>query len=335
MDVLALAQAGFTSATATLGTSATAQHLEQLFRTAPRVVFCFDGDAAGRKAAWRALETSLPLLREGRQASFVFLPEGEDPDTWVRRAGADRFRAEIDGGLPLSTFLFDQLIARVDLGTLDGRARLVELARPLVNRIPSDVYRELLITQLAEVIRMPAGRLGELLASGTPASGPARAESQPNRPARIVAPPVAGRGNLVRQAISLLVHFPGAGAGIPLSEALERVDRPGVPLLIELLAQLREDPAANTATLLERWRTRPEYGPLSKLAVGECLVPDETAATAEIRSALDRLVAEHYLARLQALQEKAGMEPLTAEEKAELQGLLREKAQSARPAGAK
>ena len=182
---------------------------------------------------------------------------------------------------------------------------------------------------------MPAARLSELLASGAPPPGPARTESTTSRPPRLAPPTVAGRGNLVRQAISLLVHFPSAGTGIPLSEALERVDRPGVPLLVELLAQLREDPVANTGALLERWRSRPEYGPLAKLAVGECLVPDEAAAASEIRSALDRLVAEHYLTRLQTLQEKAGMEPLTAEEKAELQGLLREKAQSARPATAK
>jgi DNA primase len=113
------------------------------------------------------------------------------------------------------------------------------------------------------------------------------------------------------------------------------VDRPGIPLLVELLAQLREDPVANTGALLERWRSRPEYTPLAKLAVGECLVPDEAAAAAEIRSALERLVAEHALARLEVLEEKARTEPLTAEEKAELQGLLRTKAQADRPTPAK
>jgi DNA primase len=162
---------------------------------------------------------------------------------------------------------------------------------------------------------------------------PARPAS-PRAP-RLVTPALAGRGNLVRQAISLLVHFPGAGATIPVSEALEHVDRPGIPLLVELLAQLREDPVATTGALLERWRDRPDFGPLAKLAVGECLVLDEAAAAAEIRSALDRLVAEQALARLQVLEEKARSEPLTAEEKAELQGLLRAKGQSARPVAAK
>jgi DNA primase len=148
-------------------------------------------------------------------------------------------------------------------------------------------------------------------------------------------PAAAGRGNLVRQAISLLVHFPGAGPSVPPHDELVGVDRPGVALLVELLAQLREDPVTSTAALLERWRDRPEHGPLEKLATAECLVPDEAAAAAEIRSALERLVTEHTLVRLQVLEDKARDEPLNAAEKAELQGLLRAKGQSGRGAAPK
>jgi DNA primase len=149
-------------------------------------------------------------------------------------------------------------------------------------------------------------------------------------------PAVAGgRGNLVRQAISLLVHFPAAGASVPVRDDLEVLNRPGVPLLLDLLAQLREDPVATTGALLERWRERPDYPHLAKLAAGECLVPDATAAAAEIRSALDGLLNEHLLGRLQALEEKARGEPLTAVEKAEMQGLLRARVQSARSAAPK
>jgi DNA primase len=333
MDVVSLHQAGVTYAVATLGTATTPDHLQRIFRLVGEVVFCFDGDRAGRAAAWRALENAVAEVKQGRQVRFLFLPEGHDPDTLVREEGAAAFEARMATALPLSDYLIRELSTRTDVTSVDGRARLVELARPLVNRIPSDVYRELLLGQLAEVIRMPAARLAELLASDAAPSVPARPES-PRAP-RLAAPAVAGRGNLVRQAISLLVHFPGAGAAIPVSEALEHVDRPGIPLLVELLAQLREDPVPTTGALLERWRDRPDFGPLAKLAVGECLVPDEAAAAAEIRSALDRLVAEHALARLQVLEEKARSEPLTAEEKAELQGLLRTKGQSARPAAAK
>ncbi len=322
MDVVSLHQAGVTYAVATLGTATTPDHLQRIFRLVGEVVFCFDGDRAGRAAAWRALENAVGEVKQGRQVRFLFLPEGHDPDTLIQEEGAAAFEARLASALPLSDYLIRELSGRTDVSSVDGRARLVELARPLVNRIPSDVYRELLITQLAEVIRMPAGRLAELLANGAPATGPARTEPQAAR-SRVAAPAVAGRGNLVRQAISLLVHFPAAAAGIPLSEALGHVDRPGVPLLVELLAQLREDPVGNTGALLERWRSRPEYAPLARLAVGECLVPDEEAAAAEIRSAVDRLVAEHTLVRLEVLQEKAGTGPLTAEEKAELQCFVR------------
>jgi DNA primase len=139
----------------------------------------------------------------------------------------------------------------------------------------------------------------------------------------------------VRQAITLLVHYPETAAAVGSIEALDAVDRPGVPLLIELLAQLREDPPQGTAALLERWRDRPDHGPLARLAAAGCLVPDAEAAAAELRSALHRLVEEHALARMQALEEKSRDAALTAEEKQELQGLLRAKGLSARFPAAK
>jgi DNA primase len=215
---------------------------------------------------------------------------------------------------------------------VDGRAKLVELARPLIRRIPSDVYRELLVSQLAEAVRMPPARLAELLQAGETA-GPTYGEpaNTGRRPARPVSAAGAGRGNLVRQAISLLVHFPAAAAQVGETEALQLIDRPGVPLLTELLAQMKEDPPASMAALLERWRGRPEHGPLSKLAAAECLVADVDAAAAEIRSAIDRLVAEECVARLETLQQKASEATLSAEEKHEIQLLIRAKAQIARP----
>jgi DNA primase len=336
MDVVSLHQAGVTYAVATLGTATTPDHLQRIFRLVGEVVFCFDGDRAGRAAAWRALENAVGEVKQGRQVRFLFLPEGHDPDTLVREEGAVAFEARLASALPLSDYLIRELASRTDGTSVDGRAKLVELARPLVRRIPSDVYRELLVGQLAEAVRMPAPRLAELLDSDAPQPGPSRAEVPAvSRARRPPAPAAAGRGNLVRQAISLLVHFPGAGASVPLNDALESIDRPGIPLLVELLAQLREDPVPTTGALLERWRNRPEHGPLEKLATGECLVPDETAAAAEIRSALERLVTEHSLIRLQVLEDKAREEPLNAAEKAELQGLLRTKGQHGRSAAPK
>ncbi|HEX9181369.1 MAG TPA: hypothetical protein VF859_13290 [Burkholderiales bacterium] len=253
----------------------------------------------------------------------------------MQEEGADAFEARLANALPLSAYLIRELSSRTDPGSVDGRARLVELARPLIRRIPSDVYRELLIQQLAEAVRMPAARLGELLGGGD-APEPRRPEpGLGTRHLRTPAGPAVGRGNLVRQAISLLVHHPSAATGIGGLDALARVDRPGIPLLVELLAQLREDPPASTGALLERWRDRPEHGPLARLAAGECLVQDAAAAAAEIRSAVERLVAEEAVLRLQALQDKARQEDLSTGEKAELQALIRSIGQSSRAQPAK
>jgi DNA primase len=333
MDVVSLHQAGITYAVATLGTATTPEHLQRIFRLVGEVVFCFDGDRAGRAAAWRALENAVGEVKQGRQVRFLFLPDGHDPDSLVREEGAPAFEARMAGALPLSDYLIRELSARSDPTSVDGRAKLVELARPLIHRIPSDVYRELLVSQLAEAVRMPPARLAELLRSGEPA-GPSKGETttQVRRHARPAPASMAGRGNLVRQAISLLVHFPAAAAHVGETEALERIDRPGVPLLVELLAQLREDPPASLAALLERWRDRPEHGPLSKLAAAECLVTDPEAAAAEIRSAVARLIADDTATRLEALQVKAREAPLSADEKLEIQSLIRDLAQASRAA---
>jgi DNA primase len=325
MDVVRLHQAGITYAVATLGTATTPEHLQRVFRLVGEVVFCFDGDRAGRAAAWRALENAVSEVKQGRQLRFLFLPDGHDPDTLVGEEGAQAFEARIAGAIPLADYLIGELASRCDVASVDGRARLVELARPLIKRIPSDVYRELLTGQLASVVGMPAARLTELLgaaaASETPAADRRRRNAPPHPAGRVG---LAGRGNLVRQAVSLLVHHPSAASAPADLEALATVDRPGVPLLLELLTQLREDPAANTAVLLERWRERPDHAPLARLAAAECLVSDPAAAAAELGSAIARLVAEeHPGRRLDELLTQARDGVLTDEEKLELQELLR------------
>ncbi|HLB83402.1 MAG TPA: DNA primase, partial [Steroidobacteraceae bacterium] len=163
MDVVRLHQAGITHAVATLGTATTPEHLQRIFRLVGEVVFCFDGDRAGRAAAWRALENAVSEVKQGRQLRFLFLPDGHDPDTLVGEEGAQAFETRIGAAVPLADYLIGELASRCDVASVDGRARLVELARPLIQRIPSDVYRELLLTQLASVVGMPAARLTQLL----------------------------------------------------------------------------------------------------------------------------------------------------------------------------
>jgi len=328
MDVVRLHQAGITHAVATLGTATTPEHLQRIFRLVGEVVFCFDGDRAGRAAAWRALENAVSEVKQGRQLRFLFLPDGHDPDTLVGEEGAQAFEARIGAAVPLADYLIGELASRCDVASVDGRARLVELARPLIQRIPSDVYRELLLTQLASVVGMPAARLTELLGA-TPGTDTAPTSDRSRRMTSqrpSVSTGLAGRSNLVRQAVSLLVHHPSAAAAPVDLEALSAVDRPGVPLLLELLTQLREDPAPNQAVLLERWRERSEYGSLSKLAMTECLMSDPAAAAAELGSAIARLVAEETPGRrLDELLARARDTTLSDPEKHELQELLRAK----------
>ena len=150
MDVIALARHGINFAVATLGTATTDEHLNRLFRLTDEVIFCFDGDRAGRAAAWKALENSLPQLREGRQIRFAFLPDGQDPDSLVTEQGARAFEDQLDDGMALSDFLVDELAQGVDMTTIDGRARLAELAKPLLGRIPEGVYKALLLDHLAD-----------------------------------------------------------------------------------------------------------------------------------------------------------------------------------------
>ena len=147
MDVVSLFQFGVKEAVATLGTATTPEHAELLFRNAPDVYFCFDGDAAGQRAAWRALESVLPRMKDGRQAFFLFLPDGEDPDTIVRQEGATGFDARLQQAMPLSEFFFQELGKDIKLSTLDGKARLAERARPLLAQSPDGAFGDLMRQQ--------------------------------------------------------------------------------------------------------------------------------------------------------------------------------------------
>ena len=317
MDVVRLHQAGVTYALATLGTATTTEHLNRIFRLTSEVVFCFDGDRAGRAAAWRALENALPQAREGRQIRFMFLPEGQDPDSLVGTEGREAFEARLSGALPLSEYLVEQLASQVDLEHLDGRARLAELARPLLKRIPAGVYQELLIDRLAKQVGMPAGRLAALLLEPGEAKrpGPAKPVSK--------ATLAAGRGSLVRQAITLLLNHPEAAKPITGAEELAQSPQPGAALLAELISELKMRPAPHKAAVVERWRDRPDGTHLLKLAAAECLVADAKAAARDVQVTVDRIKRESGPSRrTDELLRKAEESGLTSQEKLELQGLL-------------
>ena len=161
MDVVSLAQFGVDNAVATLGTATTRTHIQRLFRLAPEIVFCFDGDDAGRAAAWKAMQSALPELRDGRQLAFLFLPDGEDPDSVVRAEKRDGFIARLAAAAALESFLFDTLIKRVDMSRMDGRARLVSLAKPLLAQLPRGALREMMFAKLAELSGLSAAHVDD------------------------------------------------------------------------------------------------------------------------------------------------------------------------------
>jgi len=320
MDVVALSRHGIDFSIATLGTATTSDHLNILFRLTENVIFCFDGDRAGNAAAWRALENALPQVREGRQIRFVFLPEKHDPDSFVNEFGSDAFIAALDNGLALSDYLISQLSSQVDMTTIDGKARLAELAKPLIHNIPQGVYRELLIDSLAETVGLSASKLERMLghapdsASGRPRPG----GSPSSRIARTRL--AAGRPSVVRRAITLLLNNPVAGSNLDI-EKLAGVNRPGVDLLHDLVETVQKEPNITTAGLLERWRHDEEGRHLGKLAAIELPEEDDFDPAAELEACLNQLVLAGRRERIDFLIEKQKLSSLTDDEKGELRQL--------------
>ena len=327
MDVVRLHQAGITFAVATLGTATTQEHLNKIFRLTSEVVFCFDGDRAGRQAAWRALENALPLARDGRELKFLFLPEGHDPDTLVAAEGREQFEARLQSATPLSEYLIGHLSQQTDLAHVDGRAKLAALARPLFVRMPEGVYSELLADRLAEEIRMPAAKLKELLLAGL-----AKQEVPEPAPRVRRASVSVGRGNLLTQAIGLVLHHPAAARAVRNRERLDVVDTPGAPVLRELLAQATDMATPSTAVLLERWRERPEFARLTDLAGATPLVAEQSAAASELQMAIEKIIEAHGPGqRVNELLRKAEEQGLNFDEKTELSSLLHARTRAAKP----
>ncbi len=314
MDVVALARNGIDFAVATLGTATTDEHLNRLFRLTENVAFCFDGDRAGRQAAWRAMETALPHIREGRQIRFVFLPDGHDPDSYVNELGQQAFVDAVDNGTALSDYLIEELASQVDLETVDGKARLAELVKPLLARVPGGVYRELLMDSLAARVGLSRDRLDRSMVSG------AAEKPSPEPKARVRSIAAKGKPSVVRRAITLVLHHPEAGARLDV-EKLAGIRKPGVELLERLIETVQSEPNMTTAGLLERWRHDEQGRHLGKLAAVEVPTGDDFDAAAELQECLDQLVVAGRRERVDFLIEKQRLANLSDEEKAELRQL--------------
>lgn len=334
MDVIALAQHDITQASATLGTATSQTHLERLYRLTPEVVFCFDGDAAGRKAALRALEATLPCMEDGRQARFLFLDEGEDPDTLVRKLGTEAFRTLVTQAMPLETFLFEAVSEGLDTSTLEGRARLSKLALPWLRQLPEGVFRQLMFRALAERTGLTVAELMHLEAPAPAPSEPApSAETQgPNAPAnggprRRSAETRAplGYSNMAQAAIALLLHQPDIAARVEMAH-LDALEGEDITLLRELLELLQRRPDSNTAMLLGHWYGTIQGELLSRLAGEERLIP-KAGIEQQFRDTLATLVQVPQRSELSARVDKlktTNYADMSETDKQQLRDLLQE-----------
>ena len=361
MDVIALAQYGIGYAVATLGTATSEAHMERLFRHVPEVVFCFDGDEAGRKAAFRALESTLPVMQDGRQARFLFLPDGEDPDSLVRARGSDHLEHLFASATPLENFLFDWVAQDLDISTLDGRARFSKQAAPYVHLIPEGVFKTLMYQSLADRTGIDIDSLKRLQApepdrqtghSGNFASGETTyAESQHDEnyshpPDDHESPPpdmevdaydalaalanehdslTPSSGNTTHRLLGLLVLNPQVASTLD-STLIPSEERRDIVLLGDVIESINSQPDISTASLLGFWHGTPEGQLLNDLAGREPI--EDPAELTELADALfQQLLREGPLNQLKqeaALLKAKPYEDLNDAEKQELMRLMRE-----------
>lgn len=304
MDVIALAQNGVGNALATLGTATTPTHVQKLLRQVDRIVFCFDGDNAGRKAAWRALENALEALADNKQIGFVFLPAEHDPDSFIRAHGKAAFDREITQATPLSDVLLRELANRCDLTSAEGKAKLIYEAKPLLHKLPTPLLRLQLVKRLAEASGFDQREVERLceLKSYTPPPPPKAKRTAPS---------------LTRNLLRIVLHKPTLAAELPLALL---PDTPERPALTRLHALVSAQPGnASYAILREQLRGLPEEQMIETSASELLALPfDESEAETEFRDTLNKLQEGDTKRQFEALQSKAqqfGVAGLSAEEK--------------------
>jgi DNA primase len=307
MDVIALAQHGIQYAVATLGTATSADHAALLFRYTPELVFCFDGDQAGRNAAWKALEASLPTLREGRSIRFLMLPDSHDPDSLVREEGPERFEARLAQAQPLSDYFFKHLAEPLDLESIEGRAALVKKAGPLLGLLPEGVYRD-----------MMQGKLKAMAGQAALPASPRPARPGPYKPAR-----AAGReapSSILRVLLASLIQEPSLFSSVDpeARRSLEREEKAG-GLARKLFAVLDEKPGITLGGIRERFRDEPEQAMVEKLSVSLNPLSGDSARQ-EFPDALRQYMAQSWRRQFEQLSNK-GLSRLTPEERGELRNL--------------
>jgi len=323
MDVVSLAQFGVNYSVATLGTATTAVHLQQLFKLCDEVYFCFDGDRAGRDAAWRAMNNALTIIKPGKQAHFMFLPDGEDPDTLIRAQGKAGFEAEMAKAMSFSEFFFDNLMQQVNMNSHDGRYQLKELSKPYLEKIEDNSFLRLMSSRLAELMELSDidtasvySELGINTANSSRKSGVQTFRVAPLQQRQLP--------SAVKKAISYLLEYPvlAETAGDP--ERFKSLEMDGISLFVQLLDLLQNDPHLTTARILFHWpEGTQKHQYLSQLAKETPLITDEQAIACEFNDILQLFARQYQQQRFSQLQRQERNQGLSVLEKKEYGQLLR------------
>ncbi|WP_028023571.1 DNA primase [Enterovibrio calviensis] len=308
MDVVALAQFDVDYAVASLGTATTAEHMQTLFRQTSSVVCCYDGDRAGRDAAWRAMEQALPHLVDGRQLKFMFLPDGEDPDSMVRQEGKEGFEQRLASAMSLSEFLFSTLMGQVDTSSQEGKAKLTTLAVPLIDKVPGGTLRLYLRNTLGQKLGLPDEQQLEKLISK-------QGQAQTRKPLPEM------KRTPMREVITLLLQNPGFVESVPPLDGVEALGMPGLNLFTTMLELCRHRPNITTGQLLEHWRGSEQEALLAKLASWELPINEDNALDVFLDS-LDKILAQCVAQQIDKLQARDRSVGLSADERRELWQLL-------------
>ncbi|GAA0292258.1 DNA primase [Psychrosphaera haliotis] len=306
MDVVSLAQQGISYAVAALGTATTQDHMQMLFRQTRKVICCYDGDRAGRDAAWRALENALPQLKDGVDLRFCFLPDGEDPDTMVQQEGKEAFEQRLKESTPLIEYFFEHFVGQLDLTDDAGKSALLAQAKPLISLIPSDYYKEALLAKLARLVGKQVDQIK--IASRSPV-----AEVKQRQTEFQITP--------MRRAIGLMLQHPNLASEIPFIPALANAELPGFDLFVRIQKNIVDEPNLSSPVLLERFRESKEYRFLAQLVVWDHQINDENLS-AEFTETFKSLQDSYLEKRLEGLLIKFKTGQLDATEKAEYVALM-------------
>ncbi len=296
-DVIALSMNGFGNALATLGTATTDTHIKNVFRFANKITFCFDGDRAGKDAAWKACEICLPNLTAKKEVGFLILPDNQDPDQIIASSGPQLLKKLLDDALPLSDFLIQTIKKEFAVNTINGRAMAAEKSMSLVNKIPGGIYKDLMIEKIASELKMKVSQLKNIRTQAR--MGNIQRKSSP-----LKEKDYRRRPSLIRQAIKILIHYPDLAKNINLEKTFHFIDDKGIKVFDEILNFIQSRESIKSATISEHFQDKNIRVQLKKM-IAEPLLISEQEATNELNEIVTRLYEKNQNAEFKALVNKA------------------------------